>query len=134
MCFDCLSTALNEQHKVKARLAEEYDAPLHEISKYFTLNQCISGLQIQARTIKKQWAKMPSENKAKMLEQLAERLSFIVQMQREEKGSFGEIVPDRFAEYDLSDPVLFDEVLKHIQTDKVAPLRLSNSMKLNPHG
>ena len=66
MCFDCLSTALNEQHKVKVKLAEQYDAPLHEISEYFTLNQYISGLQIQARTIDKQWKKMPEENKTRM--------------------------------------------------------------------
>jgi hypothetical protein len=35
-------------------------------------------------------------------------------MQLEEKGSFGEVVPERFAGYDLTDPALFDEVLKYI--------------------
>ena len=102
MCFNCLSTALNEQHKVKAKLADEYDAPLHEISKYFTLNQAISGLKIQSKTISSQWEKMPEENKTKMIEQLHERIKFIVDMQREEQGSFGEIVPDHFVDFDLT--------------------------------
>lgn len=67
MCFDCLSIALNEQHKVKVRLAEEYDAPLHEISKFFTLNQYISGMKLKASTIKKNWDKMPLENRVNIL-------------------------------------------------------------------
>jgi hypothetical protein len=38
MCFDCVPAANNEQHKVKVKLADQYDAPLHAVSKYFTLN------------------------------------------------------------------------------------------------
>ena len=55
-------------------------------------------------------------------------------MQQKELGAFTEIIPERFASYDLTDPVLFNEVLAYIKTEKVSPLKLSNSMKLNPHG
>ena len=55
-------------------------------------------------------------------------------MQQEELGAFNEIIPERFMSYDLTDPVLFNEVLALIKTDKIVPLKLSNSMKLNPHG
>ena len=117
MCFDCVSIALNEQHKVKVLLAEQYDSPLHEVSKFITLNQTISGLKIQAKTIQKQWAKMPNKNKTRMLIQLQERLQFIVSMQNEEKGSFGEIIPAKYATYDPNQPELFEEILRFVQTD-----------------
>jgi len=78
MCFDCLSMSLNEQHKVKVKLADHYDAPLHEISKFFTLNQYISGLKLKSKTIKASWIKMSLESKLNILAQLKEQLEFIV--------------------------------------------------------
>ena len=67
MCFDCLSLSLNEQHKVKARLADEYNAPLHEISKYFTLNQYISGLKLKSKTLTNFWHQMSETNRLNLI-------------------------------------------------------------------
>ncbi len=78
MCFDCLSMSLNEQHKVKVKLADQYDAPLHEVSKYFTLNQYISGLKLKSKTIKASWTKMSLQSKLNIAIQLKEQLEFIV--------------------------------------------------------
>jgi len=55
-------------------------------------------------------------------------------MQAEEQGAFPEIIPDRYLTQDLSDATVLNEVLSHVQSDTVQPLKLSNSMKLNPHG
>ena len=38
LCFECLNEGLRYQHKVKSLLADDYDAPLSEISRYFVLN------------------------------------------------------------------------------------------------
>ena len=38
LAFDCLSEALKKQHRLKEKLAKQYNAPLKEVSKYYVMN------------------------------------------------------------------------------------------------
>lgn len=59
LCFDCLNEGLRQQHRVKKRLADEYDAPLTDISRFYTLNQHIGGMKKISKTLLENWERIP---------------------------------------------------------------------------
>ena len=63
---------------MKKRLAEEYDAPLNEISKFYTMNQHIEGMKKISRTLLTNWEKLPDNRKNNLLENIREMSNFIL--------------------------------------------------------
>ena len=78
--FDCLSEGLKCQHRLKAKLAKQYDASLKEISKYYIMNAHISGLKKIAGTLLKGWECIPQDKKDNLLRQVQEMTCFIVDL------------------------------------------------------
>ena len=83
LCFDCLNEGLRQQHRVEKRLSEEYDAPLNEISKFFTLNQHIHSMKKISNSMLDNWDRIPQVKKDNLLALFNEMCRFCLEIQNE---------------------------------------------------
>lgn len=67
---------------MKKRLAEEYDAPLTDISRFYTLNQHIGGMKKISKTLLDNWERIPQEKKVNLIGSLEEMAQFCLEMQK----------------------------------------------------
>ena len=132
LCFDCLSRALSAQDRLKKELAEQYDAPLREISPFFTLNHHVVAMQRISKTLTSCWEKIPPERRANLLRAMYEGAEFCVSLQKE--AGICELVPEQLAKQDHKNLEHTFQLLNHCLEKEFQPIRLSNSQKTNPHG
>jgi len=93
LCFDCLNEGLRQQHRVKKRLSEQYDAPMEDVSKFHTLNQYILAMKKISNTLLENWERIPQEQKDNLIVKILEMSRFCLEIQNESNDANIELDP-----------------------------------------